>query len=262
MSKNIFSKIFICIFVVIFMSGCARNLSNSMYVSDSTTNFTLEGQIVSVRPVTIKDSDRLQDNTAGMATGALVGGVAGSGIGGGSGRAGGLIGGLGGAIGGEALGQKLVGLMLGEEKTEIDKALEGAPSSASSEQIDSPGASALKPVKKLDRAIRGLPSHKRVQARKNIAIAKKSRKFRSGFLGEGDSFFSGLGEIPIEQETIQKGNLNFNQGGFGGQGGVAAVITDNSITQLESKQGIIGSGVPLVDFSHFGQLAYHGHPNN
>ena len=101
MSKNTFSKIFICLFIVIFMSGCARDLSNSMYVSDSTTNFTLEGQIISVRPVTIRDSDRLQDNTTGMATGALVGGVAGSGIGGGSGRAGGLIGGavIGGLVG-------------------------------------------------------------------------------------------------------------------------------------------------------------------
>ena len=101
MSKNTFSKIFICLFIVVFMSGCARDLSNSMYVSDSTTNFTLEGQIVSVRPVTVKDSDRLQGNTAGLVTGALVGGVAGSGIGGGSGRVGGAVGGavLGGLVG-------------------------------------------------------------------------------------------------------------------------------------------------------------------
>ncbi|WP_236869641.1 hypothetical protein [Candidatus Bandiella numerosa] len=97
MSKNTFSKVFIALFVVIFMSGCARDLSNSMYVSDSTTNFTLEGQIVSVRPVTVKDSDRLQGNTTGLVTGALVGGVAGSGIGGGSGRVGGAV--LGGLVG-------------------------------------------------------------------------------------------------------------------------------------------------------------------
>ncbi len=101
MSKNTLSKIFICLFIVIFMSGCARDLSNSMYVSDSTTNFTLEGQIVSVRPVTVRDSDRLQGNTTGLVTGALVGGVAGSGIGGGSGRVGGAVGGavLGGLVG-------------------------------------------------------------------------------------------------------------------------------------------------------------------
>jgi outer membrane lipoprotein SlyB len=101
LSKNVFSKIFVVLFVVIFMSGCARDLSNSMYISDSTTNFTLEGQIVTVRPVTIRDSDRLQGNTTGMATGAVVGGVAGSGIGGDSGRVGGLIGGavLGGLVG-------------------------------------------------------------------------------------------------------------------------------------------------------------------
>lgn len=101
MNYNGFLRLFLFLLIGIFISGCARDLSNSMYVSDSTTNFTLEGQIVSVRPVTIRDADRLQDNTAGMATGALVGGVAGSGVGGGSGRAGGAIGGavIGGLVG-------------------------------------------------------------------------------------------------------------------------------------------------------------------
>jgi outer membrane lipoprotein SlyB len=101
MNKNKFSKIFLCLFVLSFLAGCARDLSNSMYVSDSTTNFTLEGKIISVRPVTIRDSDRLQGNSTGLATGALVGGVAGSNVGGGSGKVAGAVGGavLGGLVG-------------------------------------------------------------------------------------------------------------------------------------------------------------------
>ncbi|MSO13994.1 glycine zipper 2TM domain-containing protein [Rickettsiales endosymbiont of Trichoplax sp. H2] len=101
MSKNLFPKFFLCLFVLSFLAGCARDLSNSMYVSDSTTNFTLEGKIISVRPVTIRDSDRLQGNTTRLATGALVGGVAGSNVGGGSGRVAGAVGGavLGGLVG-------------------------------------------------------------------------------------------------------------------------------------------------------------------
>ena len=101
MNKSILPRFFLCFFILSFLAGCARDLSNSMYVSDSTTNFTLEGKIISVRPVTIRDSDRLQDNSTGLATGALVGGVAGSNVGGGSGRVAGAVGGavLGGLVG-------------------------------------------------------------------------------------------------------------------------------------------------------------------
>ena len=110
-------------------------------------------QVLLDTSTSMKEKIQLLGGLVGQALGAsgfaALGAVMGSVLGPVGAIAGGLIGGLGGAIGGEALGQKLVGLMLGEEKTEIDKALEGAPSSASSEQIDSPGASALKPVKKL-----------------------------------------------------------------------------------------------------------------
>ena len=221
-------------------------------------------QVLLDTSTSMKEKIQLLGGLVGQALGAsgfaALGAVMGSVLGPVGAIAGGLIGGLGGAIGGEALGQKLVGLMLGEEKTEIDKALGGE---SSSEQAASPGALGGKTPSKLTQEIMKTPLSRRSKVRKSILIAKKSREFRSGFLGEGDSFFSGLGEIPIEQETIQKRNPNFNQGGFGRQGGdVAAVVTNVDARSNSSVQGIVGAGVPLVDFSHFGQLAYHGHPNN
>ena len=105
------------------------------------------------------------------------------------------------------------------------------------------------------------PLSRRSQVRKNILIAKKSRKFRSGFLGEGDSFFSGLGEIPIEQRTIQKrsgaplsSSEESNKASFSN--------VDASTKVFNKSDSSVSASVPLVDFSHFGQLAYHGHPNN
>ena len=169
--------------------------------------------------------------------------------------AGGLIGGLGGAIGGEALGQKLVGLMLGDEKSEIDKALGGEPSSE---------RRASKPFKTptgLTKEIMRLPQSQRLSKRKEIALAKKSQKFSSAFLGEGDSFFSGLGEIPIEQKTIQKrsgaplsSSEESNKASFSN--------VDASTKVFNKSDSSVSASVPLVDFSHFGQLAHHGHPNN
>lgn len=85
------------------LSGCARDLSSSMYTSSSTLSFTLEGTVVSARPIKLKEHDKLEDHKTGMAIGALAGGAAGAGaIGGGTGRIGGgiagaLVGGLVGA---------------------------------------------------------------------------------------------------------------------------------------------------------------------
>ncbi|MES2983955.1 MAG: hypothetical protein V4735_02060 [Pseudomonadota bacterium] len=84
-----------------FFGGCARDLSSNSYTSDSTLNLTLEGEIVSVRPIIITDSDQLTRNTAGIISGGAVGGVAASGVGNGSGRALAVVGGV---IVGAALG--------------------------------------------------------------------------------------------------------------------------------------------------------------
>ena len=86
---------------MLLLAGCGRDLSNDMYVSSATTSFTLEGNIVSVRPVIIKESDKLGDNTTGMLAGGAMGAALGSTMGGGSGKAATLVGG---AIAGGVLG--------------------------------------------------------------------------------------------------------------------------------------------------------------
>lgn len=71
---------------LLILSGCARDLSNNVYTSDSTLNLTLEGEILSVRPVIIKNSDTLSDNAFGGAAGGITGGIAGSNAGRGRGN--------------------------------------------------------------------------------------------------------------------------------------------------------------------------------
>jgi outer membrane lipoprotein SlyB len=92
MKRNIIFKAFSCLCVTLLLSGCGRDLSNSMYVSSSTTSFTLEGYIVSVRPVTIKENDKLGDNTTGMLAGGAMGAALGSTMGGGSGKTAAIVG--------------------------------------------------------------------------------------------------------------------------------------------------------------------------
>ncbi|WP_341789405.1 hypothetical protein [Rickettsia endosymbiont of Polydrusus tereticollis] len=94
------------------LTGCARDLSSNVYTSDSTLNLTLEGEVISIRPVIIKESDRLSDNSGGMLAGGVMGGVLGSGVGQGTGNAAAIVGG---AIAGAALGSGLQG-KLGEKK--------------------------------------------------------------------------------------------------------------------------------------------------
>lgn len=64
-------------------SSCARDLSSHVYTSDSTLNLTLQGQVVAVRSIIIKEHDKLSDNTggtlAGGASGALLGANTGNG---------------------------------------------------------------------------------------------------------------------------------------------------------------------------------------
>lgn len=83
------------------ITGCAREMSSEVYTSSSTSGKVLEGKIVSARPVTIKDSDKLQDNTAGMLGGGLLGGVAASSAGKGTGKG---LAAIGGALVGAAAG--------------------------------------------------------------------------------------------------------------------------------------------------------------
>jgi outer membrane lipoprotein SlyB len=64
-------------------------------------NLTLEGKVLSVRPVVIKNSDKLADNKKGALAGAALGGVGASGAGHGSGNTAAIVGG---AIAGGVVG--------------------------------------------------------------------------------------------------------------------------------------------------------------
>ena len=90
-----------------FVMSCARDLSSNVYTSDSTMNLTLEGKVLSVRQVVIKEGDKLSDNKTGALAGAALGGVAGSGVGHGSGTSAAIVGGAiaGGVLGAAAEGQ-------------------------------------------------------------------------------------------------------------------------------------------------------------
>lgn len=79
------------------LTGCARELSSSTYTSGAVSGKVIEGTVISARPVTIKDADKLQDNTLGILGGGVLGGVGGSAFGKGTGK--GLA-----AVGGALLG--------------------------------------------------------------------------------------------------------------------------------------------------------------
>lgn len=85
-------KTVLCITLAGLLNACAPDLSSNVYTSDSRLNLTLEGQIVSVRPVIIKGSEKLSDNVIGIAGGGAMGAAAGAGIGAGTGQAAGIVG--------------------------------------------------------------------------------------------------------------------------------------------------------------------------
>lgn len=94
-------KIFQVFVAVFFLAACAREMSSDVYTSGSESGKVLEGKIVSARPITIKEADRLQNNSTGVLGGGLAGGLAGSSAGGGSGK---TLAAIGGAIVGATAG--------------------------------------------------------------------------------------------------------------------------------------------------------------
>ena len=106
---KVFSRQLLIVFSVLsLLSGCARDLSGDTYTSDSTMSLTLEGKVISARPVNIKEHDKLGDNTGGMIAGGLLGGAVGSNIGKGGGQTVGIVGGaLAGAAAGALIQDKL-----------------------------------------------------------------------------------------------------------------------------------------------------------
>src|SRR4051812_41359974 len=63
---------------IVLLTGCARDLSDNVYTSDSTLSLTLEGQIIAVRAIKIKETDKLGDNTTGIIAGGAGGAALGS----------------------------------------------------------------------------------------------------------------------------------------------------------------------------------------
>lgn len=96
--KTSLLKHFTLLLAVVFLSGCARDLSNSTYTSDATLNIVLSGQLISSRQVKIKESDKMEAG-AGTVMGGLGGALAGSSM-----SNGGTAGTLGGAAAGALVG--------------------------------------------------------------------------------------------------------------------------------------------------------------
>jgi outer membrane lipoprotein SlyB len=69
------------IFIIVALSGCARDLSMNNYTSDSVLSLTLEGKVISTREVTIKKSDSLGKNSTGAVAGGVAGAIAGASMG-------------------------------------------------------------------------------------------------------------------------------------------------------------------------------------
>ena len=76
--KSVFFRIMSMVMIAVVLSSCARDLSNSVYTSDDTMSLVIQGKIVSTRPVTIKESDKLSGNQGGLLAGGLAGGALGA----------------------------------------------------------------------------------------------------------------------------------------------------------------------------------------
>lgn len=86
---------------ILAVTGCNRQMDSSTYTSNSAAGVVLEGTVVSARAITIKDTDKLQDNALGGLAGGAVGGIAGNNAGKGKGNTAATAGG---AIVGAVLG--------------------------------------------------------------------------------------------------------------------------------------------------------------
>jgi outer membrane lipoprotein SlyB len=79
----------------LLLSGCARDLNSNTYTAGATSGKVLEGKIISMRPVTIKESARPGESGGlGGLAGAGAGAAAGNAFGSGSGNTGAIVGGV------------------------------------------------------------------------------------------------------------------------------------------------------------------------
>ncbi|NRB10234.1 MAG: hypothetical protein HRU35_01250 [Rickettsiaceae bacterium] len=70
--KRVFSSI-LSILLFLFLTSCGRDLSDATYSQNSTLNIVLKGKVLSQREVTVKEYDKLSDNSVGIVSGAIGG---------------------------------------------------------------------------------------------------------------------------------------------------------------------------------------------
>ncbi len=104
--KTLLLKTLTIIMALGLLGACARDLSSSTYTSDNTLSLTLEGKVISARPITLKSADKLTDNSTGMLAGGALGAVGGANVGKGNGQ---VAAAVGGALAGAAAGALLEG---------------------------------------------------------------------------------------------------------------------------------------------------------
>ena len=78
----------------LLLTGCARDMSSNTYTAGATSGKVLEGKIISMRPVSIKESSRPGEGGFGGLAGAGAGAAAGNAFGNGSGNTGAIVGGV------------------------------------------------------------------------------------------------------------------------------------------------------------------------
>ncbi len=108
-SRNLLN-ISVIVLATLTLAGCARNINPNTYKASHVgeASFTYQGVIASARQITVSEGERLEDNTTGIALGAVTGGLAGTQIGSGRGQiastvGGAILGGVAGAFAEKAL---------------------------------------------------------------------------------------------------------------------------------------------------------------
>ena len=105
MNRTFICKVAITGVVLLSLSGCAREISSNTYKVGhiGEASFTYQGVVASARQVKVEEGEYLEQNSTGIALGAIAGGAGGSTLGNGSGQvaatvAGAVLGGIAGAF--------------------------------------------------------------------------------------------------------------------------------------------------------------------
>lgn len=78
---------------ILALTACARQMDADTYSSSASVGKVLKGTVLSARLITIKDNDKLTDNSTGMLAGGAAGAAGGSAVGSGNGNTAAIVGG-------------------------------------------------------------------------------------------------------------------------------------------------------------------------